>query len=209
MTLFCLPVSSHSPQPRPLPPSQTIIPTRRRERGRARRGRPSSVYSTAPSVGPRESSLYLPAGGSNDPLPIPYRHSLSQASQSTFDIPQYAFFNTQAHTEIWDELFVSARHTTKARVDEYQQARRKLTSATVLGLSMSDTDKRLEEGMAERAMKSEIWTKVGLFILTIYQKCLQWDCPWLEGLSHPAFPPIHLPIVFLPFPGLTLMSPTC
>lgn len=168
------------------PPTQTpLIPTiQRRKRIKTRRVRPHSTYSTAPGIGARDSSLYLPPAGSespfNPPPALPFRHSFLSESTSTHDIPEYGFFDTQAHREIWEELFASANHTTRGRVERYQQERERLTSASVLGLTMPGSDELLHgEGM-ERAMRSEIWIKVGLnfsFLITFNPR------HWMAGVA--------------------------
>ena len=148
------------------PPSPPALdsPSERQERTKTRRQRPRSVFLTPPDVGPRESSLYPPVGEiepSYSSLPsFPLHHCHPPATNLEFDIPEYAFFNTQAHADIWEELFVSAHHTTKARIAEHQQQRQRLTSASVLGLTMPDTPRLVREQGMERAMKSEIWVKV-------------------------------------------------
>jgi len=172
MTLSRRPVFTQSNESQPTPP----IPTLRRQT-RTRRPRPRSVYSSPPNVAPRESSLYLPADGSNSPyntsVTFPARHSYPPASASCFNIPQYAFFDTQAHIDIWEELFVSAHHTTKARVQRDQKERNRLTSAIVLGSTMpGEESKLLEKALKGLGMRSEIWSKVGFFVFLILSRAI-------------------------------------
>ena len=164
MTLFRLPFSRRSPSA----PSSTspAIPEATDGEPRHRRHRARSIFLSAPNVGPRESSLYLPPTtepefASGLPTQRPQTEPNVGAGSSTFDIPQTAFFDTQAHTGIWDELFDSAAHTTKARVDAHQQSRKRLVSSSVLGLNMpaAIADSRVG-ALMDRALRSEIWSKV-------------------------------------------------
>ena len=142
----------------------------KREARQFRRHRIRSIFESAPNVGPRESSLYLPYYSEPEvPLGLPTPRRQTEPyhpapSSSTFDIPQTGFFDTQAHTDIWDEVFDSAAHTTKGRVESHQQTRKRLVSASVLQLNVpvALADTRVF-GLVDRAMKSEIWSKVRFF----------------------------------------------
>ena len=144
-------------------PEPNIESTHQRAaRRRPHHHRARSVYTIPPNVLPRGSSLYLPTESTDPikdiPLALPNRKEFPDNTFTTPAVVQdYGYFDTRAHTDIWDELFVSAYQTTKTRSEGYQLS----SSAFSFGQTMS-ADSSDEESV--RAIKPEIHIKVNFLI---------------------------------------------